>query len=267
MTVEEADQLCRLYMDCQLSVLEETELEYVLMQSGLDSPLLSETRALMGISRSVNLQAKKKRLYVTRGWRTAACVAILIGCVALLENLITSKKDTITYVEGTEIGIDRTKDIAKSEATKNVPQGSKVKIGERVEIETTQAVSQPRPTTLSMKHCKRKTGKVRQKTSDMTAPQQEQPIIAETTTPAKEPTDGAARAERSLLLLCRVATEEDRRPTMPSTHIVPEHVVYIINGERQVPTPDMPSINDLRMRGQRLTTEVRRQIQEPTIEF
>ena len=31
-TVEEAEQLCRLYIDCQLSVLEETELEYVLMQ-------------------------------------------------------------------------------------------------------------------------------------------------------------------------------------------------------------------------------------------
>ncbi|MBP5507618.1 MAG: hypothetical protein J6Y23_07225 [Prevotella sp.] len=85
-TVEEAEQLCRLYMDCQLSVLEETELEYVLMQSELDSPLLSETRALMGISRSVNLQAKKKRLFVAWGWRAAACVAVLIGCVALLRN-------------------------------------------------------------------------------------------------------------------------------------------------------------------------------------
>ena len=58
-TVEEAEQLCRLYIDCQLSVLEETELEYVLMQSGLDSPLISETRTMMGISRSVNFQMPK----------------------------------------------------------------------------------------------------------------------------------------------------------------------------------------------------------------
>ena len=92
-----------------------------------------------------------------------------------------------------------------------------------------------------MKHGKRKTGTVRQKPSDMTTPKEEQPIIAETSTPATE-------------------------PTMPSTHIAPEHVVYIINGERQVPTPEMPSINDLRMRGQRLTMEVRQHIQEP-IEF
>ena len=241
MTVEEAEQLCRLYMDCQLSVLEETELEYVLMQSELDSPLLSETRALMGISRSVNLQAKKKRLFVTRGWRTAACVAILIGCVAFLWNHITSKTDTIAYVEGTEISVDKTQDITISEATKKEPQESKVKTEEMVEIETTQAVSQSKPSTLSMKHSKRKTGEVRQKPSDITASLQEPSIIAETTTPATE-------------------------STMPSNHIVPEQVVYIINGERQMSTPDMPSINDLRLRGQRLTTEVRRQIQEP-IEF
>ena len=66
-TIEEAEQLCRLYMDCQLSVLEETELEYVLMQSELDSPLISETRMLMGISRSVNFQTPKKRLFLTWG--------------------------------------------------------------------------------------------------------------------------------------------------------------------------------------------------------
>ena len=241
MTIEEAEQLCRLYMDCQLSVLEETELEYVLMQSELDSPLLSETRALMGISRSVNFQAKKKRMFVTWGWRAAACVAIIIGCAALLWNHITSKTDTIAYKEGTEISVDRTRDIAKSEATKKDPQESKVKTKERVEIETTQSVSQPRSSTLSVKQGNRKTGKVRQKPSDMTTPQEEEPIIAETIT---------------------LETEQ----TIPSTHIAPEHIVYIINGERQMQTPDMPSINDLRMRGQRLTTEVRRQKQEP-IEF
>ena len=228
-------------MDCQLSVLEETELEYVLMQSQLDSPLLSETRALMGISRSVNLQAKKKRLFVTWGWRAAACVAILIGCAALLRNYITTETDAIAKNKGTEFSVARTKDLVQSEATQKEPQENKVKIAERAEIEVAQTVSQPRPDTLSMKHGKRKTGTVHQQPSDMTTPQEEQPIIAETTTTVTE-------------------------PTMPSTHIAPEHVVYIINGERQMPTPDMPSINDLRMRGQRLTAEVMQQIQKP-IEF
>ena len=240
-TLEEAEQLCRLYMDCQLSVLEETELEYVLMRSELASPLLHETRALMGISRSVNLQAKKKSLFVTWGWRAAACVAILIGCVALLRNHITTETNTIANKEDVELSVNTTKEIAKSEATKKEPQESKVKTEERVEIEATQTVSQSRPATLSQKKGKRKTRKVRQEPSDMTTSQAEQPIIAETSTPATE-------------------------PTMPSTHIAPEHVVYIINGERQMPTPDMPSINDLRMRGQRLTAEVMQQIQKP-IEF
>ena len=240
-TIEEAEQLCRLYMDCQLSVLEETELEYVLMQSELDSPLLRETRALMGISRSVNLQAKKKHLFVSWGWRAAACAAILIGCVALLRNHVTTETDAIANKKGTELSVEKTKDIAKIEAAKKEPHESKVKTEERAEIASAQTVSKPRPATLSMKHGKRKTGTVRQKPSDMTTPKEEQPIIAETTTPAT-------------------------KPTMPSTHIAPEHVVYIINGERQVPTPEMPSVNELRMRGQRLTMEVRQHIQEP-IEF
>ena len=237
-TIEEAEQLCRLYMDCQLSVLEETELEYVLMQSELDSPLLRETRALMGLSRSVNLQAKKKRLFVTWGWRAAACAAILIGCVALLRNHITTETDAIANKERTELSVNTTKEIAKSEATKKESQEIMVKTEERMEIEATQAETQSRPSTLSMKHGKRKTGTMRQKTSDMTIAQKELPIIAETTTPATE----------------------------QSTHIAPEHVVYIINGERQMPDADMPSINDLRMRGQRLTTEVRQHLQKP-IEF
>ena len=237
-TMEDAEQLCRLYMDCQLSVLEETELEYVLMQSELDSPLLRETRALMGLSRSVNLQAKKKRLFVTWGWRAAACAAILIGCVALLRNHITTETDAIANKEGVELSVNTTKDIAKSEATKKEPQESKEETKKRVDIEATQAETQSRPSTLSMKHGKRKTGTMRQQPSVMTTSQAEQPIIAETSTPATE----------------------------QSTHIAPEHVVYIINGERQVPTPEMPSVNELRMRGQRLTMEVRQHIQEP-IEF
>ena len=240
-TLEEAEQLCQLYMDCQLSVLEETELEYVLMQSELDSPLLGETRALMGISRSVNLQAKKKRLFVTWGWRAAACAAILIGCVAILRNFFTSEKDAIANKEGTELSVEKTNDIAKSVAAKKKPQESKVETEERTEKETTQAVSQPKCATLSMRHGKRKRGTEHQKSSDVATPQEELPIIAETSTTATE-------------------------PTMLSTHIAPENVVYIINGESQMPTPGMPSINDLRMRGQRLTAEVMQQIQKP-IEF
>lgn len=117
-TVEEAEQLCRLYIDCQLSVLEEAELEYVLMQSELDSPLISETRTMMGISRSVNLQMSKKHLFLTWGWRVAACVAILIGSIALLQNHITNETDCIAYVEGTEISGEKAKVIAEADVAR-----------------------------------------------------------------------------------------------------------------------------------------------------
>ena len=117
-TIEEAEQLCRLYMDCQLSVLEETELEYVLMQSEMESPLINETRTMMGISRSVNLQTSKKHLFLTWAWRVAACVAILIGSVALLQNHITSEADCIAYVEGKEVCGERAKVIAEADVAR-----------------------------------------------------------------------------------------------------------------------------------------------------
>ena len=114
-TLEEAEQLCLLYMDCQLSVLEETELEYVLIQSGLDSPLINETRTLMGTSSSVNLQTPKKHLFLTWGWRVAACIAILIGSIALLQNHMANKTDCIVYVEGTKISGEKAKVIAEAD--------------------------------------------------------------------------------------------------------------------------------------------------------
>lgn len=47
--VDELDVLCRLYMDCKLSVLEEKELEYILCRTTITSPLIDDVRALMNI--------------------------------------------------------------------------------------------------------------------------------------------------------------------------------------------------------------------------
>lgn len=48
LTLQETEQLCRLYMDCRLSVLEETELQYVLGKLPYSSPCIDEVRMLMG---------------------------------------------------------------------------------------------------------------------------------------------------------------------------------------------------------------------------
>ena len=49
---------------------------------------------------------------------------------------------------------------------------------------------------------------------------------------------------------------------MRTIHIAPEHVVYVNDGANQVPTTEMFTVSDLRMRGQRLTLEVKQQMQE-----
>lgn len=50
LTLQETEQLCRLYMDCRLTVLEETELQYVLGRIPYSSPCIDEVRMLMGVS-------------------------------------------------------------------------------------------------------------------------------------------------------------------------------------------------------------------------
>lgn len=49
LTVDELDELCSLYMDCKLSVLEEKELEYVLSRTSMTSPTIEEVRSIMKI--------------------------------------------------------------------------------------------------------------------------------------------------------------------------------------------------------------------------
>ena len=88
------------------------------MQSELDSTLISETRTMMGISQSVNLQMSKKHLLLTWGWRVAVCVAILIGSIVFLQNYTTNETDCIAYVEGTEVSGEKAKVIAEADVAR-----------------------------------------------------------------------------------------------------------------------------------------------------
>lgn len=111
LTVDELDILCRLYMDCKLSVLEEKELEYFLSQTSLTSPSIEEVRRLTGIQAFKPILSKpiiKKKF--SNWWGTtgiAASVAIILGIgVAFLKtgNSISSVSDScIAYVNGQEI--------------------------------------------------------------------------------------------------------------------------------------------------------------------
>ena len=58
LTIEEVELLCRLYHECRLSVLEETELQLLLTHSPFSSPIIDETRALMNIALISSAQQK-----------------------------------------------------------------------------------------------------------------------------------------------------------------------------------------------------------------
>lgn len=49
LTVDELDELCRLYMDCKLSVMEEKELEYILSRTSISTPLIDDVKAVMSV--------------------------------------------------------------------------------------------------------------------------------------------------------------------------------------------------------------------------
>lgn len=56
LTLQETERLCRLYMDCRLTVLEETELQYVLGKIPYSTPCIDEVRMLMGLSIPMNVK-------------------------------------------------------------------------------------------------------------------------------------------------------------------------------------------------------------------
>lgn len=96
LTLQETEQLCRLYMDCRLSVLEETELHYVLGKLPYSSPCIDEVRMLMGLtisSRALRNNKKKKHFGFLRSWQIisiAASFTILFVCgLALLHDRTT----------------------------------------------------------------------------------------------------------------------------------------------------------------------------------
>lgn len=121
-TIEEVEKLCQLYQDSQLSVLEETELEYVLMHCDYDSPIIGETKELMTISHSIKLMEIKqphKHLW-TWAMRVAASMAIMFGTIALFRqiSLNAESNDCIVYVAGERASDKDAHKIAETDVVK-----------------------------------------------------------------------------------------------------------------------------------------------------
>ena len=113
LTLQETEQLCSLYMDCNLSVLEETELRYFLSNVDYHSPLIDEVRQIMNIDTYIpvkpfvkadsnkNIQFRKRSVYMS----IAASIAIVIGIgvsfwQSLSHDSVESQSYYIAYVDG-----------------------------------------------------------------------------------------------------------------------------------------------------------------------
>lgn len=104
LTLQETEQLCRLYMDCRLSVLEEIELQYVLGKLPYSSPCIDEVRMLMGLQ--ISQKALKSTKIKTRFWRdrfvisVAASFTILfvIGMSLFLNHSMNERSDESAHI-------------------------------------------------------------------------------------------------------------------------------------------------------------------------
>lgn len=108
LTLQETEQLCRLYMECRLSALEEVELQYILGKFPYNSPLIAETRLIMGIScrsfaggrmtESGKHSLWKRRRFI--GAVAAIAVFIGIGSVTYYKLSVDDKAVYIAYANG-----------------------------------------------------------------------------------------------------------------------------------------------------------------------
>lgn len=114
LTLQETEQLCRLYMECQLTVLEETELQYVLGKMPYSSPCIDEVRMLMGISIPVDSQKSTNRRFgwlnrrVTVGIAASATILVAIG-IALFNNRAVNDNSSgiyIAYANGQKVNTE-----------------------------------------------------------------------------------------------------------------------------------------------------------------
>lgn len=107
LTIQEIEQLCQTYLDCHLSRLQEKELELVLLSSDHTTPIISETRSLMGLSAlmahsKANVIKKTKRR-ILKYTGIAACVATIAICTDIFfigSSHIDETRDIYVCVDG-----------------------------------------------------------------------------------------------------------------------------------------------------------------------
>ncbi|MDE5878151.1 MAG: hypothetical protein K2H47_11740 [Muribaculaceae bacterium] len=123
LSLQETEELCRMYMDCQLSVFEETELQYILGKSSYTSPVIEEAREAM-IAEGIVFRKKKVRKKTRFRWsRWAIGTAASLGLLLTFSIIIGTQVQKADSHE-TAIGIAQTAD-SSSEAIMIAYEGGK----------------------------------------------------------------------------------------------------------------------------------------------
>lgn len=98
LTIDELDHLCRLYMDCKLTVLEEKELEYILSTSTLTSSSVDEVRALMNVQLlprpDKTLRKKSFRYWKYIAGAAASLAVLLTVAISIVSSWPSGYHDT-----------------------------------------------------------------------------------------------------------------------------------------------------------------------------
>lgn len=122
---QELEELCSLFIECKLSILEERELHYVLLKTDKDSALIRETKAIMGIEHRISLSGHEKdykkpfyrRLSFYRVAASIAVVAALGASIIFTDNSpfsASANMECIVYSHGVRVSGERANDIAQA---------------------------------------------------------------------------------------------------------------------------------------------------------
>ena len=140
LTIEELETLCNLYMECKLTPLEEVELEFIIQNTNLQSPLITDIKKIMSFEELKYLKSvnQTRRNFRNNNWiKLIPGIAASLLIMALVSLFIFSSYNTISspetiycrvYSNGHQVDYDEALEIANKNLEKMVAFEEKIKM-------------------------------------------------------------------------------------------------------------------------------------------
>ena len=140
LTIEELETLCNLYMECKLTPLEEVELEFILQNINLKSPLINDVKKIMGleefkfiksISQTRRNFRKNKWIKLIPGIAASILIMALVSSYIISSYQISSSPETIycrVQSNGHQVDYDEALERANKNLDKMVAFEEKIKM-------------------------------------------------------------------------------------------------------------------------------------------